>query len=267
LDATLRLDPSHWRARSEKIDRLLSRGELAEAQRHIDILSEQLGERADVLMLQGRLQQLSGKPEAALALYQNSFEQTPNNISLMRQGSALVDLQRNEEAFALFDEWLEDHPEDAATLLELGQLYLQAGDLEEAEKVYARVAELTPGNAAALNNLAWLLIDRSPGKAVEVARAAVDLAPGSASFRDTYAMALRAAGDPGRARMMIDKVVAAAPGNSVFRYHRAQILNDLGDYEAALKDLSVILESGKAFAGREDAERLQRAISRGIAKK
>jgi len=265
LDQTLRLDPRYWRARIATAERLLVLGELAEAAQHIQVLKQQLGDRPDLWILEGRLKQLSGKPEAALALFRQAHAKAPSNISLMHQAGALVALEQSDEALSLFKKWLEEYPEDAASWLDVGSIYLALGDIEGAREAYSQVVKLSPDTAAALNNLAWSLIEKSPEDAVKYAKRAVELAPASINFKDTYAMALRAVGEYSLAKSVIDKVNVAVPASTVFRYHRAQILNDLGEHDAALVELELILQPGNEFEDRADAEALQGAIRGGIA--
>ena len=71
--------------------------------------------------------------------------------------------------------------------------------------------EAAPRNATALNNLAWLLATcpiadvRDPGRAVELAKAAVDLAPNTVNYWNTLGAAHYRAGDWLAAVAALDK--------------------------------------------------------------
>jgi len=75
-----------------------------------------------------------------------------------------------------------------------------AGQREEAERTYRKGLELGSGNPMALNNLAWLLATspdvkfRDPGRAVELAKKAVELAPKAGIIWNTLGVAHYRAG-------------------------------------------------------------------------
>jgi eukaryotic-like serine/threonine-protein kinase len=82
-----------------------------------------------------------------------------------------------------------------ASYFSVGVVLAAAGQREEAEKAYRKGLELGPGNPMALNNLAWLLATspdakfRDPGRAVELAKKAVELAPKAGTLWNTLGVA------------------------------------------------------------------------------
>jgi tetratricopeptide (TPR) repeat protein len=74
----------------------------------------------------------------------------------------------------------------------LAESYIRASRIDEAIQAYKRLLELSPENAMAMNNLAYLLLDK-PGQeseAVVLAKRAYTLFPDNANFMDTYAVTL-----------------------------------------------------------------------------
>jgi len=84
--------------------------------------------------------------------------------------------------------------------LYLGNALFGLGRLDPAEAEYREAVRLLPDNAEALNNLAWLLVQRgrSLAEAEDLAARAVRLEPGRAAFRDTLAAARAAKKTGGR---------------------------------------------------------------------
>jgi tetratricopeptide (TPR) repeat protein len=117
--------------------------------------------------------------------------------------AVLRDMQTNDpptpEQVAILEghlnEALKAHPKNVALMLHLAELYDQRGRWEEAEKMYRRILEPDnePKNIVALNNLAWLLAQRSndPRKhreALEYVEEAVNGIGRRADLMDTRGM-------------------------------------------------------------------------------
>jgi tetratricopeptide (TPR) repeat protein len=86
---------------------------------------------------------------------------------------------------------LADRPQasEADDLNELGGSLLIAGHKGEAERVFERAVEAAPGSGSALNNLAWLRIERGEldDRTGDLVRRAVEAGPGEPSTLDTAA--------------------------------------------------------------------------------
>ncbi len=72
-------------------------------------------------------------------------------------GVFLAHSHREKEALALFNEILAQHPNEAITLINLGNLYDYQGNKTKAEDLYRRAISAEPGNAWAHYYLAHLL--------------------------------------------------------------------------------------------------------------
>jgi Flp pilus assembly protein TadD len=88
------------------------------------------------------------------------------------------------------------HPRDGLAWLTLGDALREGGEnSEECAEAYRKATELLPDHPAAFNALAWMdLRQENSGEALPMAVAAVRMAPDDASFLDTLAAALAAAG-------------------------------------------------------------------------
>ena len=87
----------------------------------------------------------------------------------------------------------QEHPDFYKSYFSLSALELQADRLESASRLLNRAIELRPDSHAALNNLAWLLLQRSEREqkpellsdAARLSQRSVELLPESGSYRDT----------------------------------------------------------------------------------
>jgi Zn-dependent protease with chaperone function len=127
-------------------------------------------------------------------------------------GSELSVLQKITERRA------ESDPGDPLLHYLLGNIYFEQEDYGRAESSYLAALSLTPDNAEALNNLAWLYATakdpdkRNPSKALLFAGKAAELDP-KPHILDTLAESYFVNGDFRRALEIIDEALAQKPAN------------------------------------------------------
>lgn len=112
-------------------------------------------------------------------------------------------------------------PRNITLYQDLAMVYHQAGRYRAAIRAYEAALRLDPGQATALNNLAWLLATaadpeiRDPRRALELAKRAVAVQP-SAVFLDTLAEAYFVNGRTAEAVETIKAAIAAAKENRAY---------------------------------------------------
>src|SRR5882672_8496328 len=115
-------------------------------------------------------------------------------------GHLYNDAARVPEAIASFEEVLAKHPTDAATLLALGQAYLQSGAFDKSEAMYERLKAQPNAEAPALAGLGKVaLARRDYALAVQRLEQAVKLAPEATKLQQPLAMAYQGLGDRAKA--------------------------------------------------------------------
>ncbi len=96
---------------------------------------------------------------------------------------------------------IELKPDNAAACRNLVRVYCVKANARKRSQSVARRSNSEPNNAKSYNILAWILAtatetkDRDPGRAVELAQKAVELAPQDADFWNTLGVAQYRAGD------------------------------------------------------------------------
>lgn len=148
------------------------------------------------------------------------------------------------DADAFATTWLRDHPKDLEFRLYLGDQASARADYAAAEKVYASVVQIQPGNAAALNNLAWVNGKLGRDGAVAYAEKAIALEPAQPTYMDTLAMLLYDKGDYAKALEWQNKAVALQPQVGLFRLNLAKIQIKSGKKDMARKELESLAKLG-----------------------
>jgi tetratricopeptide (TPR) repeat protein len=139
-----------------------------------------------------------GKPEQAIKQCEEALKIKPNlESALVYLVQLKVALGQGEAAIVDAKKLAEQSPENQAAWIQLGTLYHEAGKLGEAKEIFDKVLKLNPESATVFNNLAYLEL-KSGGdtvKALEYARKARALEPGSGAIADTLGIAEMAAGN------------------------------------------------------------------------
>ena len=118
-----------------------------------------------------------------------------------------------EEAIDSFQQYLDRYPDDAAAHYNLGGIYLELGNCEQATIEYQKVLEIDPDNAGALINTATCISGTNPVEAVSYYREAFQIRPeweASGNLNHEYGLTLMKSGDEKGAREVFEKRLAAA---------------------------------------------------------
>jgi tetratricopeptide (TPR) repeat protein len=149
-----------------------------------------------------------------------------NLASVLKQGQRLEQAEAAyRQALALCEKLDADFPADATyrnwIAGNYGSLFLLLAATErqqEAEAMYGKLLELSPKNARAYNNLAWILATspdpkfRDPKRAVELAQKAIELKPEEGTNWNTLGAAHYRAGDWKAAIAALDKTMELRKG-------------------------------------------------------
>ena len=136
-------------------------------------------------------------------------------------------------------------PEDIAMLSNrLGKAYYDKGKPREAEKAYLKCLEITPGNHAALNNLAYLYVDdlNEPEKALPYVKKVIRLRPQDANVLDTYGWVLGRLKEYDKAKVFLQRSIERDPELAACRYHLGWVLEQTGDKKQALNHYRLGIE-------------------------
>ncbi len=99
-------------------------------------------------------------------------------------------------------------------------------------------------------------MDTDIEKALELARKAHELAPGSAAIADTYAYALAQSGDAKKALELLQQAAEKLPDDNDVQYHLAYTYKQLGQTQKAKAILEKIINSEKHYMEQDKAKAL-----------
>lgn len=172
--------------------------------------------------------------EAAAAQEQNAPQASEN----VERAEHLLAEGQADEAKALLEQEVADHPDDPRAQLDLGLANELLGDPEAAEAAYRAAIEADSTFAEALNNLGLLLRDQDRlDEAIEYLRRAVEVRSDFASGWVNLALALEERGDLREARDAYQKAVRFAPRDPMSRANLGLVYLKLGNTEQAVIEL------------------------------
>jgi tetratricopeptide (TPR) repeat protein len=157
-----------------------------EAQKLLDSFPQTASTNGVRHFLQGVIKSNQGKPEEAIKFYLESWAAQPVEIV----ANSIVDYygknNMQDALYAFYEDWVVKLPASAKGAMLKGMKEQQLNKNESAVLWYEKTLTLAPNTPVALNNLAWLYYLQNDERAIETAKRAYDLVPGSASIADTY---------------------------------------------------------------------------------
>ena len=156
---------------------------------------------------------------------------------------------------------VDNKPLEAQFLSLLGDTYNAVKDFAQSDEAYGKALAINSDDAGVLNNWAYYLSERGEKleKAEEMSRRSNELAPGTATYMDTYAWILYKEGKYEMAREWQEKAIAASDApEGVLLEHYGDILFKLGDSAGALEQWKQAQAAGDA------SELIDRKVSEGI---
>ncbi|MFO7788071.1 MAG: tetratricopeptide repeat protein [Halospina sp.] len=178
-----------------------------------------------------------GDHSQAADLYQLARDKSDSPQTVVRQVRALREAERERRAIEVLEAATGKFPQSSRLYLDLAVLQQRTGNREAAREAYERTLELAPDNAVALNNLAWLLREDEPERALELAEKAYDSSPEAASIVDTYGWILFRNGDLDRSIEVLESAHNLAPDAAEIREHLAAAHREAGN-EARAEELT-----------------------------
>ncbi|MEP7183473.1 MAG: XrtA/PEP-CTERM system TPR-repeat protein PrsT [Betaproteobacteria bacterium] len=222
-------------------------------------LQKERADRAVGFGLEGEIAARQSKWPEAAAAYRYAYARSPVAFVAVRLHSALQSAGKADEAAAVAQKWLKDHPSDVTVRAYLGQQAIVRKDNRAALTYLRPAVEIEPDNVVLLNNLGWVLGELGDPKALQYAERAYTLAPNSAATLDTYGWLLVQRGDAARGLEMLRNAVSLAPADAEIRLHLAKALLKSGDQTAGRQELETLLKSDAPPPARAEAEKLLKA--------
>lgn len=230
---------------------------LEETEKRIDELKLAQPEHPQVANLEGQLALNQNMPGKAIEIFSGLRERFPHeSLWVLKLAHAQWQSGEYQVHLEILSEWLKQQPQDVTAQFMQANSYLQLERNAEAKAAFSKVIELSPNNAVALNNLAWLLRKDDPQQAMVYAEKAQQLNPNDAGIMDTLGVVLIERGEAARAVEVLQEAAKVRPDMLAIKYHLATALAKQGDKENARKELKRILRQERDFPEREEAQAL-----------
>jgi cellulose synthase operon protein C len=196
----------------------------------------------------------------AASAYEDVLAAAPDNRAALL-GLVLAALRQGEyrDAAKATAAWLARNPRDAGIRYEHAFALERAGDMAGATAAYEALLKDSPTHWMAMNNLAMLLTESDPKRALSLAEGAHALNRDSAAILDTLGLAALANGQVARAVAALSAAHESAPTDPTIALHFAQtLIADDREAEALrmLRELSM-----RPFAGQADAQALLQQLT------
>ncbi len=214
----------------------------------------------DGFVLEGDVEASRGNWPAAAAALRTALQRSKSSETAVRLHQALLAGKQRAEAERLAADWQRDNPRDATFRFHLGDTALAQNDFAGAETHYRAVVDLQPGNALALNNIAWLMVRQSKPGAVAMAEKANTIVPDRAPLLDTLATALAAENQLPRAIETQKKAVQTSPNDPGLRLNLARLYVKAADKPAARTELQTLAKLGDKFGGQAEVAELLKSV-------
>lgn len=218
-------------------------------------------EEASGFALEGLVHSRRRQADLASAAYRRALQRAPSRSDLaILLHASLAAGADSEPAQRLATSWLKDHPRDAMFRMHLGELALGRDDLVGAETHFAAVTKFQPHHAPALNNLAWVCLQRQQPCALAHAEKANALVPDRPEFLDTLALALLQERQFEKAVATQQRAIALQPSNPALKLTLARLYMQSGAKARAREQLEQLAALGPSFPQQAQVSELRKAL-------
>lgn len=238
----------------------LADGKADAAYRYARQVVQQKPTEADGYMLEGRVLMQQKKYAEAVPVYEKALAISKSSEHAIRVHQALLGAGRNADADARLLQWFKEQPNDVVVRTYLAESYIHRQRIPAAISQYESLLKVAPDNVRALNNLATLYQGQGDARALPTAERAFKLDPSDPSVMDTLGWILLDRGESKRALALLKPAAAKAPEARSIRYHYAVALVKSGDRAGGRRELVDLLNAGKPFPEKDEAQALLRTL-------
>ncbi len=237
----------------------LESGNLDEATR---VAAEALRRHPNDLELRvfsGEVQMARGDVAGADAFYRALLKETGGAVETYgRIGEALIRRKRFAPAEAILRDGVRVHPDDETLLFARGAALERLGQLNEAEKLLARVIKANPKNAPALNYLGYMLADRGLKlrESLAYVERAVSIDPKNAAYLDSLGWAQFKLARYAAAEKSLREAMRYDGADPTIREHLGDVLMQAGRPDEAQREWEEALQRSP-----EDPDKIRRKIA------
>ncbi|NDU86003.1 MAG: PEP-CTERM system TPR-repeat protein PrsT [Ferrovum sp.] len=192
----------------------------------------------------------------AAMFYENAQHIAPSTNGAIKLYAALFQGEGKDRANREMIQWVSSHSNDRVARQYLASALLIQGNYGGAAEQYQALLRIDPNDPQALNNLAWIYQQNKDPRARATAQQAYKLSPENTEVMDTLGWILVTQGDVKAGLELLKKAVSAPNSPPVIFYHYGAALAQSGNRVEAQQVLKTLVDSGKHFPQRKEAQDL-----------
>lgn len=173
----------------------------------------------------------------AAEFYQLAMDKRPSPGLVSDYAEVLEKDNKETEAIAVLESGVSSFPEHPPLRLRLAMLQQAQGSMESARHHYESLLTSMPENTIALNNLAWIYLEASDPRALDVARRAYKLAPENGAIADTLGYVLFKSGKQAESLPLLEEAHRLRADSEEIALHLAEAYRAAGMNAEAKKVL------------------------------
>lgn len=233
LMEAIRLNPRHFEARLALARIYASNGAFEQSDDILDGLSEIYSSHPQVLHLMGLRELRKNNPKSAYELFAQAESVERQGDYIIAMSNAQFHSDNPDDAITTLKKWVKDRPKDISVHYHLANTLLLLQRNDEAIVEFRKVLLIEPTSTGALNNLAWLLKDKSPDEAETLINTALQLTPNSPQALHTLAEIKLSQNKPRESLEILNKALKSSPNDIQLQYSLAKALEKNGQRKKA----------------------------------
>jgi len=229
----IRLNPRHFEARLTLARIYASNNAFEQSDEILDSLSGIYSSHPQVLYLMGLRELRKDNPESAYELFSEAENTERHGDYIIAMAKAQFRSDNPDDAIKTLKKRVKSNPKDINVQYYLANTLLLLKRNNEAIIEFRKVLLIEPKSTGALNNLAWLLKDKSPDEAETLINTALELTPNLPQALHTLAEIKLSQNKPGESVELLNKALTSSPNDIQLQYSLAKALEKNGQRKKA----------------------------------
>ncbi len=253
-DKAMQLFPNDIRFSILKVELLNKSGKTERAQRELDAMDPKVKKLEYVLKQQAFIYVTNNELDKALNILKQRYSTYPSLESAKDLTILYTQMKQYENATEFLSQVIKQHPDKARSLQLLLADVESKHSPDRAIEQYEKIVAREPNNVIALNNLAWVHMDKNEySTACQYSKRAFDLANGHPQISDTHGYCLLKNGDIKTAVSILEKAYQAISTYPEIALHYAESLIADGQIQQAKIVLDRIVTNDTKFLNQKKA--------------
>ncbi len=260
LNTAIEIQPENISLYLNKASLLLKNGDYQQALEMAITIQQEFPDTDNGKLLEADIYRLQKRYEEALSVYDDVYGKNPSRKVLSARVEIYMQLKQPDKAISALENAVSADPDDIESLFKLASLYHEHNQLDKAKQYYDQILHNIPNHIITLNNLSWIYMDTDVEKALDLARRAYELAPGSAAIIDTYGYALAKSGQYDKALKQLQSAAKTLPKDNDVQFHLAYTYARTGKQKEAKAILEKIINASQSYMEQDNAKALYKTL-------